>query len=158
MFCQCYDVAETRGDPALPPWRTDVLHARIERALARELKRVVVVQRGPRPALLIYPESNRSAPIYRASLDSVELTGDRMVCDIYDSGFHWRVTYAADRPLRMRCGRWSNYLRLTAFWHAGEPRVLDEAFYQQMQLHGVLELVTAPPGSLAHESSTGAAQ
>ena len=77
MFCQCYDVAETRGDPALPPWRTDVLQARIERALARELKRVVVVQRGPRPALLIYPESNRSAPIYRASLDSVELTGEK---------------------------------------------------------------------------------
>ena len=76
MFCQCYDVAEQRGDPALPPWRTDVLHARIDKALARELKRVVVVQRGPRPALLIYPEGNRSTPIYRASLDSVELTGE----------------------------------------------------------------------------------
>ena len=34
MFCQCYDVAEQRGDPALPPWRTDVLHARIDKALA----------------------------------------------------------------------------------------------------------------------------
>ena len=70
------DVAEQRGDPALPPWRTDVLHARIDKALARELKRVVVVQRGPRPALLIYPEGNRSTPMYRASLDSVELTGE----------------------------------------------------------------------------------
>ena len=73
MFCQCYDVAETRGDPALPPWRTDILQARIDRALAREIKRVVVVQRGPRPALLVYPEGTRAAPFYRVSLDSVEL-------------------------------------------------------------------------------------
>ena len=82
MFCQCYDVAEQRGDPALPPWRTDILQARIDKALARELKRVVVVQRGPRPALLIYPESNRSAPIYRASLDSVELTGELAIAQL----------------------------------------------------------------------------
>ena len=76
MFCQCYDVAEQRGDPALPPWRTDILQARIDKALARELKRVVVVQRGPRPALLVYPEGTRAAPFYRVSLDSVELSGE----------------------------------------------------------------------------------
>ena len=76
MFCQCYDVAEQRGDPALPPWRTDVLQARIDKALARELKRVVVVQRGARPALLVYPEGTRAAPLWRASLDTIELTGE----------------------------------------------------------------------------------
>lgn len=77
MFCQCYDVAETRGDPALPPWRTDVLHARADRALTRELRRVVVVARGPRPAIMVYPEhQRRGPPVWRANLDTIEVTGE----------------------------------------------------------------------------------
>lgn len=77
MFCQCYDVAETRGDPALPPWRMDVLQARVDRALARELRRVVVVARGPRPAIMVYPEhQRRGPPVWRANLDTIEVTGE----------------------------------------------------------------------------------